>query len=69
MEEREYRIRPMVEADLPEVEKIFRLALGSFVGLPRPEEFSGDASISRCRFLTHPRHTRQIVRAIALERF
>lgn len=57
MEEREYRIRPMVEADLPEVEKIFRLALGSFVGLPRPEEFSGDASIPRCRFLTHPQGT------------
>lgn len=36
-------IRPLREADLPEADRIFRLAFGTFLGMPEPLAFAGDA--------------------------
>ena len=35
-------IRQMREADLAEVDRIFRLAYGTFLGMPEPESFGGN---------------------------
>ena len=39
----EVTVRPLVEADLDEVDRIFRIAFGTFLGAPDPERFFGDA--------------------------
>ena len=47
-------IRLAREEDLPEVDRIFRLAFGTFLGLPDPMKFYGDADLIRTRWLADP---------------
>jgi len=43
-------VRPLREADLDRADRIFRLAFGTFLGLPDPLRFGGDADTVRTRF-------------------
>ncbi|MER3447091.1 MAG: GNAT family N-acetyltransferase [Candidatus Dadabacteria bacterium] len=47
-------IRPLQESDLPTADRIFRLAFGTFLGLPDPMMFFGDADYVRTRWLADP---------------
>jgi predicted N-acetyltransferase YhbS len=47
-------IRPLRESDFPEADRIFRLAFGTFIGLPDPLSFAGDADWTRTRFVADP---------------
>jgi hypothetical protein len=47
-------IRPLDEQDLPEADRIFRVAFGTFLGLPDPLSFMGDADLVRTRWRTDP---------------
>jgi GNAT superfamily N-acetyltransferase len=47
-------IRSMREADLADADRIFRLAFGTFLGIPDPLAFGGDADYVRTRFLAEP---------------
>jgi len=47
-------IRPLRESDFPEADRIFRLAFGTFIGLPDPLAFAGDADWTRTRFASDP---------------
>ena len=47
-------IRPMNENDLEESDKIMRLAFGTFLGLPEPIKFMGDADYVRTRYKADP---------------
>jgi GNAT superfamily N-acetyltransferase len=47
-------VRPMRESDLNEADRIFRLAFGTFIGLPNPADFAGDADYVRSRFAAFP---------------
>lgn len=47
-------IRPLLEEDLPAADHIMRLAFGTFLGLPDPLQFSGDADYVRTRWLVDP---------------
>src|SRR5262249_62267053 len=47
-------IRPLREDDLSAVDRIFRLAFGTFVGLPDPLTFAGDSDWTRTRWLATP---------------
>ncbi|HZI37464.1 MAG TPA: GNAT family N-acetyltransferase, partial [Acidimicrobiia bacterium] len=48
------RIRPLEEADLGEADRIMRLAFGTFLGLPDPASFMGDADYVRTRWAADP---------------
>jgi N-acetylglutamate synthase-like GNAT family acetyltransferase len=48
------QIRSMTERDIPEADRIMRLAFGTFLGLPDPMLFMGDADYVRTRFHTDP---------------
>jgi GNAT superfamily N-acetyltransferase len=48
------QIRPLVEADLGEADRIMRLAFGTFLGLPDPGSFMGDADYVRTRWAADP---------------
>ncbi len=50
-------IRPLGERDLPEADRIFRLAFGTFLGLPDPMSFMGDADLVRTRWRAAPAAT------------
>jgi hypothetical protein len=50
----EISIRPLQESDMPEANRIFRLAFGTFLNLPDPMAFFGDADYVRSRFLPDP---------------
>jgi GNAT superfamily N-acetyltransferase len=50
----EVLIRPMREGDLEEADRIVRLAFGTFLGLPDPMKFMGDANYVRTRYLADP---------------
>ena len=50
----ESKIRRLTEADLDEADKIFRLSFGTFLGLPDPMSFFGDADFIRTRFWADP---------------
>lgn len=43
-------IRPLAEKDLQEADRIFRLAFGTFIGLPDPMAFAGDADLVASRW-------------------
>jgi GNAT superfamily N-acetyltransferase len=43
-------IRALAETDLPEAERIFRLAFGTFLGVPEPEAFWSDRDYVRGRW-------------------
>jgi len=47
-------IRAMTAADVPEAERITRLALGTFFGLPDPMQFRGDGEAVSGRYHTNP---------------
>jgi GNAT superfamily N-acetyltransferase len=47
-------VRPLRETDLPTADRILRLAFGTFVGIPDPMSFFGDADIVHTRFLANP---------------
>ena len=47
-------IRPVEEADLGEADRIMRLAFGTFLGLPDPGSFMGDADYVRTRWAADP---------------
>ena len=52
-------IRPVREQDLPVADRIMRLAFGTFIGMPDPLKFMGDADFagragSRIRPLLSP---------------
>jgi predicted N-acetyltransferase YhbS len=47
-------IRPLREDDLDEADHIMRLAFGTFLGLPDPLAFMGDAELVRTRWRTDP---------------
>ena len=48
------RVRPLAEEDLDEADRIFRVAFGTFLGMPEPEKFSGDADSVRTRWKADP---------------
>lgn len=47
-------IRPLRPAELDEADRIFRLAFGTFIGLPDPRTFAGDSDYVRTRFAAVP---------------
>jgi predicted N-acetyltransferase YhbS len=47
-------IRPLRETELNEADRIFRLAFGTFLGLPDPLMFMGDAGYVRTRWTADP---------------
>ncbi len=47
-------VRPLREPDLPLADRIFRLAFGTFNGLPDPLRFGGDIDKIRTRWLADP---------------
>lgn len=47
-------VRPLRESDLPAADRIFRLAFGTFLGLPDPVTFRSDADYVRTRWLADP---------------
>jgi GNAT superfamily N-acetyltransferase len=50
----EILIRPLVESDLPAADRIVRVAFGTFLGMPDPSTFMGDAAFARTRWLADP---------------
>jgi GNAT superfamily N-acetyltransferase len=44
------QIGPLKESDLQEADRIFRLAFGTFIGLPNPAEFAGDRQMLLSRW-------------------
>ncbi|MBI2804269.1 MAG: GNAT family N-acetyltransferase [Planctomycetes bacterium] len=47
-------VRQLREDDLPSADRIFRLAFGTFLGLPDPLQFFGDADYVRTRWRANP---------------
>jgi len=47
-------VRPLREADLPEADRVFHLAFGTFLGLPDPMQFYPDRDYIRTRWKTDP---------------
>ncbi|MFQ5667424.1 MAG: GNAT family N-acetyltransferase [Candidatus Binatia bacterium] len=47
-------VRPLRERELPAADHIMRLAFGTFIGLPEPASFMGDADYVRGRWLADP---------------
>ena len=47
-------VRPLTEHDVPEADRIFRLAFGTFIGLPDASAFGGDTDYVRTRFHADP---------------
>lgn len=60
-------IRPLAESELPEADRIVRLAFGTFLGIPNPAQFMGDADYARTRWRADPsavlaaEHNRKII--------
>jgi GNAT superfamily N-acetyltransferase len=48
------RVRPLVAGDLDEADRIFRVAFGTFLGVPEPERFFGDVDMVRTRWRADP---------------
>ncbi|MBV8887485.1 MAG: GNAT family N-acetyltransferase [Chroococcidiopsidaceae cyanobacterium CP_BM_RX_35] len=47
-------IRPLLESELPLADHIFRQAFGTFIGLPDPNQFGGDAHYIEHHFRADP---------------
>jgi len=47
-------IRPLEGRDVAEADRIFRLAFGTFLGLPEPQSFMGDADLVGTRWWAAP---------------
>jgi hypothetical protein len=57
MDEGEVRpvlIRPLAERDLDEADRIASVAFGTFLRVPEPEKFFGDADFIRTRWRANP---------------
>jgi predicted N-acetyltransferase YhbS len=52
--ETDLTIRPLRADEVPEADRIWRLAFGTFLGLPDPLSFRGDVSPVRTRYLADP---------------
>ena len=50
----EVTVRPLRENELAEADRIVRLAFGTFLGLPDPLKFMGDADYARTRWRANP---------------
>src|SRR5690348_9415719 len=48
------RIRPLQRDDLPEADRIVRLAFGTFLGMPDPIQMFGDSDIAGSRYEAAP---------------
>src|SRR6516165_3311367 len=48
------RVRPLAAEDLDEADRICRVAFGTFLGVPEPEKFFGDAALVRTRWKADP---------------
>jgi GNAT superfamily N-acetyltransferase len=48
------QIRPLLEDELGEADAIYRRAFGTFLSLPDPLAFDGDAQVLRCRWTADP---------------
>jgi GNAT superfamily N-acetyltransferase len=48
------RVRPLAAEDLDEADRICRVAFGTFVGVPEPARFFGDAEMVRTRWRADP---------------
>src|ERR1044071_3591220 len=48
-------VRPLQESELSTADSIMRLAFGTFIGLPEPMTFMGDAAYVRNRWLANPK--------------
>jgi GNAT superfamily N-acetyltransferase len=53
----EVSVRPLAEPDLEEADRTYRLAFGTFFGLPNPRAFGGDSDGVRGRWLADPAAT------------
>jgi GNAT superfamily N-acetyltransferase len=47
-------IRSLPESELDTADHIFRVAFGTFIGLPDPEKFAGDSDVLRTRWKADP---------------
>lgn len=47
-------IQPLTREQLPEAERVFREAFGTFLELPEPQSFSGDCAYTRTRWTADP---------------
>ena len=47
-------VRPLQESDLAVADRIFRVAFGTFLGVPEPESFFGDADFVKTRWRANP---------------
>ena len=47
-------VRPMREEDLDEADRIMRMAFGTFLGMPEPLKFMGDADFVHTRYWADP---------------
>lgn len=47
-------VKALPEMDLAEADRTFRIAFGTFLGLPNPIEFFGDADYVRTRWRADP---------------
>jgi GNAT superfamily N-acetyltransferase len=47
-------VRQLAATDVPEADRLFRLAFGTFLGLPDPQSFTGDADIIGTRWRAKP---------------
>ncbi len=54
MSEAEITIRPLREEDLDVADRVMRSAFGTYLRLPDPQAFGGDASLVRTRFAADP---------------
>ncbi len=52
--QRDITIRPLRQSDLPTADRIFRLAFGTFLGLPDDTPFYGDGDLVRTRYVADP---------------
>ena len=50
-------VRPLLASDLDAADRVFRLAFGTFLGLPDPTQFHGDADFVRSRWKSDPAAT------------
>lgn len=50
----EVSIRQLQESDLAAADRVFRLAFGTFIGLPDPMQFGGDANFIQNRWYANP---------------
>ncbi|PZS18569.1 MAG: N-acetyltransferase, partial [Pseudonocardiales bacterium] len=51
------KVRPMIETDHAEADRVMRMAFGTFLGLPDPMTFGGDGDYVRSRWTAAPEAT------------